>query len=239
MRTPADVLADLVTADPGRPRITMYDDTPGGGGERVELSARVLANWVAKAGNALQEEWDAAPGSRIRLALPPHWRAVYWAFATWSVGACVVLGEQPDVDLVVSDDVRVVEDVVGDDGAAVLVSLPSLARAATVVVPAGAMDEAKELATYADQLAPWAEPSRDDPALDADGEHTAYETIIERGGLEPGARVHTRTTDLGALLRTVLAAWAVRGSVVLTRGAPDEARLAARLAAEAVTVDLP
>ncbi|MGL4743094.1 MAG: TIGR03089 family protein [Dermatophilaceae bacterium] len=88
--TPAAVLAALVADDPGRPRITSYDDTDGPTrGERVELSAKVLANWVAKAGNLIREEFDAAPGTVVRLDLPPHWRTLYWAMAAWSLGAVV------------------------------------------------------------------------------------------------------------------------------------------------------
>src|SRR5690349_12730133 len=42
---PAALLRRLVDDDPGRPRITVYDDTDTPTrGERVELSARVLAN---------------------------------------------------------------------------------------------------------------------------------------------------------------------------------------------------
>ena len=55
--TPAQVLAAMLAADPGRPRVTYYDDTPGPTqGERIELSAKVLANWVSKAAGALQDE---------------------------------------------------------------------------------------------------------------------------------------------------------------------------------------
>ena len=106
MPTPSAVLAAMLRSDPGRPRVTFYEDTPGPTrGERIELSAKVLANWVSKAANALQEEWDLAPGSRVRLALPPHWRSLYWALAVWSVGATVVL-DDGDADLVVTDDPR-------------------------------------------------------------------------------------------------------------------------------------
>ena len=79
-----------MSADPGRPRITVYDDTDSPTrGERIELSARVLANWVAKAANLLRDDLDVGPGSVVLLDLPPHWRTLYWAFAAWSVGACV------------------------------------------------------------------------------------------------------------------------------------------------------
>ena len=64
----------------------------------------MLANWVAKAGNALQDEYDLGPGSVVRLSLPPHWRALYWAFAVWSVGGIVDLAGDPTPDLLICDD---------------------------------------------------------------------------------------------------------------------------------------
>ncbi len=81
-------LARTLSLDrPTAPRLTWY----GPGGERVELSGRVLANWVVKAGNLLVDECDAAPGTRVCLDLPVHWRWAVWLLATWSVGACGVL----------------------------------------------------------------------------------------------------------------------------------------------------
>src|SRR5699024_10741182 len=92
MPTPAEVLTALNSRDSAAPRITCYDDVPGPtAGERIELSGRVLGTWVSKAGNALQEEWDIEPGSVVRLTMQPHWRLLYWAWATWTVGALVDL----------------------------------------------------------------------------------------------------------------------------------------------------
>ena len=93
LQSPSALLRRMVSSDPGRPRITVYDDTDGPmRGERIELSARVLANWVAKAANLMQEDLDAGPGTVVHLDLPPHWRTLYWALAVWSVGGCVVVG---------------------------------------------------------------------------------------------------------------------------------------------------
>ena len=87
MPTPADVLAQLVRSDPARPRVTFYDDSVNAG-ERIELSAKVLANWVSKAANLLTEELEIERGDVVRLDLPAqHWRSLYWALAVWSVGA--------------------------------------------------------------------------------------------------------------------------------------------------------
>lgn len=248
MRDPAGLLRALEGADASRPRLTVYDDTPAAGGERVELSAHVLANWVAKAGTALQDEWDVGPGSRVALALPPHWRSVYWAFATWAVGGCLVLTGPGEVTVTDDPDVTVTDDPgvlagqgagtgTGHAGPAVLVTLAALARSAPVAPPADAMDEARELAAYADQLVPFAEPTQDDPALVVDGVSTAYGSLLDLPAMPERVRVHTATTDLPAFLRALLGAWAADGSVVLSRGA-DGADLSARLASEGVTLDL-
>ncbi|GAA1255093.1 TIGR03089 family protein [Oryzihumus leptocrescens] len=232
MRTPASLLADLLAADPARPRVTFYDDAPGETcGERIELSGKVLANWVAKAGNALQEELDAGPGTVVRLDLPGHWRALYWALAAWSVGATVDLDGTIDADVTVTDD----PERVPAGGEAVVVTLAALARSHPNPLPAGAMDEARELATYADAFSPWEAPGPRDRALVAGGEHTAYDAVVPSPGWPAGARV-LATGDLASVLRTALAAWAVDGSVVLVREA-DPARMPGRLAAEGVTLD--
>ena len=170
MRTPASVLAEILRSDPARPRVTFYEGTPGPAlGERIELSGKVLANWVSKAANALQDEYDLGPGSVVRLSLPPHWRALYWALAVWSVGATLDLAGGPVADLLICDDPDTIatmpEPIPGDT---VLVTLGALARAYAGPVPDGAMDEARELATYGDQLVAAADPAPDDLALITD-----------------------------------------------------------------------
>lgn len=240
MRMPADVLADLVRADATRPRLTAYDDTPAAGGERIELSARVLANWVAKAANALQEEWDVGPGSRVHVALPPHWRLAYWAYAVWLVGGTVLLtpsGGAGHAQVTVSDDPDVLEAAEEDT---VLVTLAALARRSPVPVPSGALDEAASLATYADRFDAWLTPAATDPALVDSAGDTSYAALVAgavaASETPAGARVHTTTADPATFLRQLLAAWSAGGSLVLSRGAEGK-DLGARLASEGVTVD--
>jgi uncharacterized protein (TIGR03089 family) len=224
----------MLRSDPGRPRVTFYEDTPGPTrGERIELSAKVLNNWVSKAANALQDEWDLAPGTRVRLSLPPHWRSVYWALAVWSVGATVVL-DDGDADLVVTDD----PDAAAPAPApSVLVTLAMLARSATAPVSAGVMDEAKELATYADQFSPWEEPAPSDVAVTGTGADAAYDSVVPQRDWAEGSRVHTADAELASVLATALAAWSVDGSLVLSRGPEPEGGRASRLASEGVTVE--
>ncbi len=246
--SPAALLRRLVSADPGRPRITVYDDTDSPTrGERIELSARVLANWVAKAANLLRDDLDAGPGSVVLLDLPPHWRTLYWAFAAWSVGACVEVpahrtsadagdGPASSAATTAGPDVVVTDAVVVAAAApeAVLVTLAALARSAAGAVPAGVVDEARELATHGDVFDGWSEPGGSEPALRAAGALLTY-ADLPTGSTGGPQRVHTGTTDTALLLRLALTVWAADGSLVLSRGEPDPAVLAARLQSEGVT----
>ncbi len=248
---PADLLRRLVDSDPGRPRITVYDDTESATrGERVELSARVLANWVAKAANLLQDDLDLGPGTVVVLDLPPHWRTLYWALAVWSVGGCVEVPdrrtedaggaptepEDPDdvvargADLVVTDAV----DVASGADESVLVTLAALARSASGTVPPRAVDAARELATHGDVFDAWDQPAPDDPALRSGDGTTTYDALVPAGAAGP-ERVHTATADTVAFLRVAVDAWAGDGSLVLTRGRPGDDVLRARLESEGVT----
>ena len=242
---PDTLLFTLQRSDASRPRITCYDDTDGlTKGVRIELSARVLSNWVAKAANALQEDYDVEPGSRVLLALPPHWRTAYWALATWAVGGCVVLDAAEEADVCISDDPAVLDDFIqrsGAGAAAVLVTLAALARSADGSVSDGVMDEAAQLATYADQFEPWAEADDEDPALVVDGQTVSYGELVEWAGsdeaavVDVNARAHISTYDTALFLKVLLSTWAGDGSVVLSRGEPSAEALAGRLATEGVT----
>ena len=240
MRTPASVLAEILRSDPARPRVTFYEDTAGPTqGERIELSGKVLANWVAKAGNALQDEYDLGPGSVVRLCLPPHWRALYWALAVWSVGGTVDLVGGRTADLLICDDPDLPSTVEPAPGDVVVVTLAALARVHPDPLPAGALDEARDLATYGDQFASLADPSPEDLALISRRGRTAYQSVVPHGDWQPQARV-SLVGDLGQVLESALAAWAVDGSVVLARegqhagGKPQPERLAS----EHVTLNL-
>lgn len=247
--TPTDLLAALAGTDPTRPRLTWYDDAPGPTrGERIELSGRVLANWTAKAANLLQDDLEVGPGVVVALDLPPHWRAAYWLFAAWAVGAEVVVGgslahHTPAV--VVTDDP---EDWAAAPAAVVAVSLPALGRGWTGdPLAAGVVDEAKELATYGDRFEPWVAPGGDDIALRTPAGLWTYAALVPAaraaavdGGLGPGARALTSAGPELAV-RCWLAPWVVDGSLVLVRkdkNAGDHAGPDARASAERVTNQL-
>ena len=119
-----------------------------------------------------------------------------------------------------------------------LVTLAALARVHPVPVPAGAMDEARELATYGDQFAALAAPTPDDLALITDTARTTYRSVVPHRDWPANTRV-SLAGDLAQVLESTLAAWAVDGSVVLARngqhagGEPQPERLAA----EGVTIE--
>jgi len=97
----ATKVLDLLTGDePNQPRLTWY----GPDDERVELSGRVLANWVTKATNLLVEEGEVGPGTRVLLDVPVHWRALVWALATWCAGGELVLPAEEEFDADREDD---------------------------------------------------------------------------------------------------------------------------------------
>lgn len=215
----AGALSALLT-EPGRPRLTWY----GPGGERVELSGAVLDNWVSKTTNLLVEELDAGPGTRVRLDLPPHWRAVVWALAAWRTGATVCVGDAADADVVVSDDPAALD--VPRGAAVVAVALPGLARQFDGALPAGALDAARSVMTYGDVVgwAPDTEP--DQLALDAPAvPHAALlGAAADAAPVPPGSRtLLTAGDDRSATAGTVLAVLGVLaggGSVVLLRPEP-------------------
>lgn len=211
-----------LTAEPGRPRLTWY----GPDGERIELSGHVLDNWVTKTVNLLVEEYEAGPGTRVLVDLPPHWRTVVWALAVWRVGATVVLLEGDDMSPVACD--VVVTHRPAAFGATVhpadvvAVALPALARRFDGDLPVGATDAAAAVMTYGDVLTWVPEP---DPAADAlvlgrravahqDLLGWAAETLPAPGS---GRRLLVEPDEQAAapVLAAMLATYAADGSVVL------------------------
>lgn len=231
----------MLRSDATRPRMTFYDDADGPTrGERIELSAKVLGNWVNKAGNALQDELDAGAGALVVVAMPVHWRSVYWALAAWSVGATVVLPRDHaaaaaaarHADVVITDNPSLAGSATGRG---VLVSLPMLARSHPDA-PANVFDDARELASFGDVLDVWEPPGPAAPALAAaDGERTAYGDVVPKRDWGHSPRVNLSGT-LERVLRDALAAWALDGSVVIVRDPNGDQ--SARLTSEAVTLDL-
>lgn len=71
------------------PALLWYSDA----GERIELSGRVLMNWVDKTANLLNEECELAPGEGFDLQAPLHWRTIILGLAALRVGALLTRDE--------------------------------------------------------------------------------------------------------------------------------------------------
>ena len=198
--TTVSALLSQLTRDPGRPRITWY----GADHERVELSGAVLDNWVSKTTNLLVEEFDAEPGVRILLDLPPHWRTLVWALAAWRTGATVVLSG-PAAVVVTTQPASHAGDAV------VAVSLPALARRFDGALPRGAVDAAAAVMTYGDVIG-WLPPT-DAASAALDG--VPYAALAGWWAAADDARVALDAgDDTEAFLRRVVGSLAGDGSVV-------------------------
>ena len=227
------LLRRLVTTDPGRPRVTWY----GAGGERVELSGKVLDNWAAKTANLLVDELDVGPGSRVVLDLPPHWRTVVWLLAVWAAGGCVVVeqpaadaaggareaGEPVDVLVTADPDGVAARSWAGHAERVVAVGLPALAPSFGPGLPADALDYNVEVRSFGDVFTPFVRPAPGDRAYlatDAAGVPfgAPYAELLRfashEAKLDPGVRLLTGGASTDPLL-DLLGPLLADGSVVV------------------------
>jgi uncharacterized protein (TIGR03089 family) len=247
-RLPSDLLAATVRREPAAPLLTYYDDATG---ERVELSATTLANWVAKTANLLQDEFDVGPGSTVVVALPVHWQTAAVLLAVWSCGATVVdtaaedegrLGEG-DVVLAAQDRLAALEDLEVPD----LLGLSLHPLGMGMAGYAGpARDFALEVRTHGDTFMAYEAPDPGSPGLllggltlTLEGLVTAGRELGQRLGLRSGDRVlvDEQTALEAGPVAWLLAPLAAGASLVLCRQpAPDV--LPRRAADERVTATL-
>lgn len=86
------LLAAALRTDPGRPLLTMYDDFPQPGSERIELSVATFDNWVAKTANFLLDELMLEPGEPVAVELPAHWQTAVVEVAVLVAGGRLTAG---------------------------------------------------------------------------------------------------------------------------------------------------
>jgi uncharacterized protein (TIGR03089 family) len=223
-----DLMGSLRSGNSTAPRLTWY----GPDGERVELSGRVLDNWVAKTSNLLQDELDAEPGMRLRLALPAHWKAMVWALAGWQLGLEAVLDGGP-ADFLATDDPAGARE---QYDAVVAVALPALAMRWPGDLPGGCLDYAAEVRSHGDVFMAHSDPDPSAAAVHTGDGRTILHRELITDFAQPhseGTRLHVPAADgLEAALANALGAWQQGGSVVLTH--PDVALTDKLLAAERI-----
>jgi len=236
---PDALLAAALLRDPAGPLLTYYDDATG---ERTELSATSLANWVAKTANLLRDDVGAAPGDRVAVLLPAHWQAAAILLGAWTAAA--VVGTDPAgaaVAFATAD--RVAEATAADEVFAL--SLAPLGRGFADGPPPGARDYSVDVLAMGDHWSGRPVPDAV-PALDTGGNTVSAGDLVEIAlrraaelGLLAGDRVLSTqpwTTPTG-WLDGLLVPLAAAASVVLVAN-PDDARLSAKVEAERVTATL-
>ncbi|KIS28271.1 hypothetical protein TV39_05570 [Arthrobacter sp. SPG23] len=220
MSIPAiDLMTALRSGHSTSPRLTWY----GPDAERVELSGRVLDNWVAKTSNLLQDELDAEPGTRLRLDLPAHWKSMILALAAWQLGMEVVLGSADAELLATASPEAGLEGEAFD--AVIAVPLPALAMRWPGELPPGVVDFGAEVRSHGDVFMAHEDPEGSRPAVvSSAGTLHAHSDLLEgfAAAHETGVRLLVRAGDgLEAALVQCLGAWHNNGSVVLVH--PDVA----------------
>lgn len=228
------LLAEALRRDPVGPLITFYDDASG---ERTELSATTLANWVAKTGNFITEAVGLEPGTAARVALPLHWQTAVVLLAGWSAG--LVLDPAA-----AADTAFVTEASLADDAADTLIvlSLRPLGLPCTRALPAAAWDYAADVREQGDRFVA---PPLPDAAAALAGDISGGQLLEQARsdartlGITAGDRIAvtrpwTSAVDWRELLLAPLAAGA---SLVLTAYL-DPAAARSRHAAERVTATL-
>ncbi|WP_018348020.1 TIGR03089 family protein [Longispora albida] len=239
-RTPAGLLAAILATNPAQPLLTFYDDASG---ERTELSAVTLDNWVSKTANLLVDELGLGGEDAAAIALPPHWQTAAVLLGCWKAGLAVHHGRPG-----------------GGPG--------ELVRAEVAFCAMDRLDEISAPETYGLSLAPMAMPLRDAPdsvsdyvlevrkhgdfysGPQADPAHPALTGLPGGGALshaELTEKAYEHAASLGLTsedrvliaeprrpLDWLLAPLAAGASVVLCRNA-DPAKLDARAESEKVT----
>jgi uncharacterized protein (TIGR03089 family) len=235
------LLEQALARDPARPLLTYYDDATG---ERAELSAITLANWVAKTANLLTDELGVRPGDRVAVLLPAHWQTAAVLLATWAVGG-VATTDPYDAVAAFADTRRLAAARAAAPEELVVLSLAPLGQP-LASPPAGALDFALAVRAHGDRFSPATRLGPGVPAVDDDGRLlTAGELVAECG--RRAAELGLRGTDrvLSTLAWQDPADWVDGLLAPLSAGAslvqcahPDPHALRHRAEAEQVTATL-
>jgi uncharacterized protein (TIGR03089 family) len=232
--SPEALFDRLLRTDPTVPLLTFYDDSTG---ERAELSAKSLGNWVAKTHFLLLDGLGLGVGEQAAVRLPVHWLVAPVLLGCWFAGLEVLSDPAGPVPVGFADAGSLAERPLPVEEL-YAVSLLSMAR--PDVPPPGAEDFTSSVRPMPDA---WpgvrAQAGPSDPGLD--GASRAELVAAARAaagelGLAEGGRLLWTGTGTGPAdwTRWLLAPLAVGGSVVLVRN-PDPAKYRQRATSERVT----
>lgn len=229
--TVPDLLARRLAAAAGTPAVTTLDHRDG---DRVELSAAALVNWVAKTGNYLDAELGIGPGDEVVLVADLGWTAWVAALACWSVGATVVpsdpggpLAAPARAWVVAQRYLGALAPGAGPDAAPhaaspLLVLGEGMGGRALGPLPAGAIDFGTEVLAEPDELLAPA-PSPSDPAVRLAGRTWTQAELVARADaatrlLGPRLAVVAPLASFEGLVLGLLAPLAAGGQAVGVAG---------------------
>jgi len=194
--SPEGAFAAALAGNPSAPLLTFYDAASG---ERVELSARSLANWVAKTHHLLVDDLGLGPGDRAYAPLPPHWMSAPALLGSWSAGLSISDdGAGAAVAFVGPDDASAVASRPIKAPDVYAISFAALGRPFNPAPPAGTEDFVLAVRPMPDAWASVRPPAASpDPAWDErDGRSHSRADLVrlaaDRGaslGLSPGGRL--------------------------------------------------
>lgn len=231
--TPERLFSELLAREPAQPFVTYYDEASG---ERSELSAKSLANWVAKTHHLLVDELGLGVGDTALVAVPAHWISVPVLLGCLTAGLMLTPSGAADVAFVepaTLGEADGVPDVYA-------VSPSSAAAGFGADPPAPALDYVTSVRPQEDK---WPgvhlAAAPEDPCLPG---LTRAEVAARAGsaGLAPGTRILTTRPWKSAddWIDAVLAPIAAGGSLVIVANCTDDAVIARRMSQERATVRL-
>lgn len=208
----------------GDPLITYYDL---GSGERTELSAVTVSNWVDKTCNLLTDEYGLDLGDTVLLDVarthPGHWVTACLELACWRLGAIVALDDGAGAQLVVSGPEydALIEQATGLGADLLACSLHPLGLPFAESLPSGVTDYSLEVRAQPDQYA--AMPVAPDELAWRSDEATL--TQAEIGAIEGSSRrrLLRPSTPWPAARDGILAALVGGGSLVVVVGDDETA----------------
>lgn len=156
-------------------------------GERIELSGKVVDNWVSKSANLLEEELQVGPEDTVVFASQLHWKTLIISLAVLECGATARFidvshpgadqVDQTELEHIVSSELelRTAKLLVTDRSSLVTrlssdveilaVALGALAPAFPGELPAHAIDYAASVRMFADSFDAFGQPQGSDIAV--------------------------------------------------------------------------
>jgi uncharacterized protein (TIGR03089 family) len=220
--------------------VTFYDLASG---ERVELSATTVDNWVSKIANLFADELSLEPGDGVRVALPVHWQTAVTLLGAWTAGLHVLLDDTGEAAATVTGPAAL-GAAHGLPGQVVACSLRPLGAPFTSPLPAGWLDFALAVPSQPDALVYPSSAGADDIAMVSQAGEVSHGELAlaaastaDRLSLVPGSRLLTdaNPADPDGVLTALAAPLIAGGSVVLVNNG-DEAGHSAIAEQERVTV---